>query len=177
MMVVPFSPENSLSFRELHLSPVMPELVVGSISNQSKFIPLVVPAVTFAISSQHCMQARCDDLLADHVALTDDLGAAHETIARLEGEKAALADSVRTLAERVQKLEAFKRTLIASLQVRSKSCSRPDMRSQPPITVVYDFVDALLRAVLNVSPGAIWVFCMGTTPKRHCNALHVFSAR
>lgn len=63
------------------------------------------------------MQARCDDLLSDHVALTDDLAAAHETIARLEGEKAALADSVRTLAERVQKLEAFKRTLIASLQV------------------------------------------------------------
>lgn len=51
------------------------------------------------------------------MALTDDLAAAHETIARLEGEKAALADSVRTLAERVQKLEAFKRTLIASLQV------------------------------------------------------------
>lgn len=67
------------------------------------------------------MQARCDDLLADHVALTDDLGAAHETIARLEGEKAALADSVRTLAERVQKLEAFKRTLIASLQVSIRS--------------------------------------------------------
>eukprot|EP00892_Ulva_mutabilis_P000855 jgi/Ulvmu1/10770/UM069_0004.1 len=62
------------------------------------------------------LQARCDDLLADHVALTDDLAAAHETIARLEGEKSALADSVRTLAERVQKLEAFKRTLIASLQ-------------------------------------------------------------
>jgi prophage DNA circulation protein len=62
------------------------------------------------------LQTRCDELLQDHVTLTDDLAAAHDMIARLEGEKAALASSVRTLAERIQKLEAFKRTLIASLQ-------------------------------------------------------------
>lgn len=62
------------------------------------------------------LQTRCDELLSDHVTLTEDLASAHESIARLEGEKAALAASVRTLAERIQKLEAFKRTLIASLQ-------------------------------------------------------------
>jgi uncharacterized protein YoxC len=62
------------------------------------------------------LQTRCDELLSDHVTLTEDLASAHDSIARLEGEKAALAASVRTLAERIQKLEAFKRTLIASLQ-------------------------------------------------------------
>ncbi len=75
------------------------------------------------------LQTRCDELLSDHVTLTDDLAAAHDTISRLEGEKAALAASVRTLAERIQKLEAFKRTLIASLQDDSPAVAAAGMSS------------------------------------------------
>lgn len=112
--------------------------------------------MTVVIPSPNCVQARCDDLLADHVALTDDLGSAHETIARLEGEKAALADSVRTLAERVQKLEAFKRTLIASLQVSTQSFSWSDVNFQTSMTVVYEIIDAFLSAAQCCSDPLCW---------------------
>ena len=48
-------------------------------------------------------------------AATARLQDAHEDTERLAGEKAALADSVKHLAEKVRKLEGFKQLLVSNL--------------------------------------------------------------
>ena len=62
------------------------------------------------------LHARLNEMAADNAALEDGLRAADSERSQLLGEKTVLIDHLKQLSNDVKKLEAFKRSLLQSLQ-------------------------------------------------------------
>jgi FtsZ-binding cell division protein ZapB len=97
------------------------------------------------------LEIRCESLYTKHAALAQDLVDAHEDAEQLAGHKQALKDTVKELADKVRKLEGFKRLLLSNLAEDHDGVLPPGLVSEEPP----DGETLVSRVLANAKPLAL----------------------